>query len=202
MGATAIGIRHEHEAGHEQHDEAGLLARARGGDVAAFEALYRLHCGRVYALCLRLTAEEATAEDCVQEAFVKAWKHLPRFAGHSRFGTWLHRIAVNEALGHLRRTRRRSAHLQLVEPPHHGVDAAAAPNPLDRAAAPPRDEDSAIDLEAAIARLPPQARKVFVLVVMSGYTHEEVARDLAIAPGTSKAQLHRARQLLMQQLER
>jgi RNA polymerase sigma-70 factor (ECF subfamily) len=177
-------------------DEPALVERARGGDMAAFEGLYRLHAGRVHAVCLRLTGDPGTAEDCVQETFVSAWQHLAGFAGGSRFGTWLHRIAVNQALGVKRKHKRRSTHLKLVEP----KPADDAADPLEGAPAPRRDDGVRIDLERAIAALPEQARKVFVLVGLDGYTHEEAGAALGIAAGTSKAQLHRARQLLMQQL--
>jgi RNA polymerase sigma-70 factor (ECF subfamily) len=188
----------EMESERSADDERALIHRAKGGDTTAFEALYRSHCGRVHAICLRLTRDAATAEDCVQEAFVSAWQHLDRFAGDSRFGTWLHRIAVNQALGVKRKHKRRSAHLRLVDAPADEDGLA----PLDRAPAPSRDEAAQIDLEQAIAELPEQARKVFVLVGLNGYTHQESGAVLGIAPGTSKAQLHRARQLLMAQLER
>lgn len=196
MGATAITSGGEHTDGHD--DEATLLDRARRGDMKAFELLYRRHCGRVYAVCLRLTANEAQAEDCTQEAFVSAWRHLGSFAGGSRFGTWIHRIAVNEALGVKRKSTRRQRHLRVVEPVPGADD---EPDPLDRAPAPPTHHDARIDLEAAIAHLPEQARRVFVLVALGGYSHEEAGATLGIAAGTSKAQLHRARQLLMQRLE-
>ncbi len=73
------------------------------GSRAAFETLYRNHVGKVYGLCLRMTANPATAEDCTQEAFIQAWRSLPRFEGRSAFGTWLHRIAVNLCLSRNRR---------------------------------------------------------------------------------------------------
>jgi RNA polymerase sigma-70 factor (ECF subfamily) len=160
--------------------------------VRAFEALYRAHAGRINALCLRLTADPSLAEDCTQEAFVNAWKHLGSFTGGSRFGTWLHRIAVNQALAVKRRDGRRNTHLRVVDaaPGEDGT------TPLDRAPAVARDEGAQIDLERAIAALPQQARRVFVLVGLNGYTHEEAAALLGIARGTSKAQLHRARRRL------
>src|SRR6185437_15833624 len=83
--------------------EAGLVQRARGGDMRAFERLYREHSGTVYGLCLRLTRDPAAAEDCGQEAFFNAWKALGRFETRSSFGTWLHRIAVNVVLSRRRK---------------------------------------------------------------------------------------------------
>jgi len=74
--------------------DAALVQRARGGDVRAFERLYREHIGRVYGLCLRLTRDPSIAEDCAQEAFINAWRGLERFETRSAFGTWVHRQAA------------------------------------------------------------------------------------------------------------
>ena len=93
--------------------EKDLVVRARQGEQAAFEMLYRQHVGRVYALCLRMTGQPALADDCVQEAFIRAWRKLPEFRGQSAFGTWIHRIAVNQVLGHKRSSKRQGAHLEL-----------------------------------------------------------------------------------------
>src|SRR5579863_7345441 len=90
--------------------EAGLVQRARGGDVRAFERLYRDHIGSVYGLCLRMTRDRAAAEDCAQEAFFNAWRALERFETRSSLGTWLHRIAVNVVLN---RRRKRAAQVEL-----------------------------------------------------------------------------------------
>jgi RNA polymerase sigma-70 factor, ECF subfamily len=76
---------------------ADLVARACGGDVSAFETLYRGHVGRVYGLCLRMTGQPEAAEDLTQDTFVNAWRSLPGYEGRSSFSTWLHRIAVNAA---------------------------------------------------------------------------------------------------------
>ena len=75
--------------------ESDTVARAKAGDVAAFEALYRAHVGRVYAICLRLTAAPDRAEDLTQDAFVRAWERLKTFAGNSAFASWLYRLTVN-----------------------------------------------------------------------------------------------------------
>lgn len=168
--------------------EAEWVERARLGDRAAFEHLYRAHCGRVYGLCLRLTREAAVAEDCTQETFISAWRNLARFEGRSALGTWLHRIAVNVALARGRRT-----HLEVVPPPED-VDRAESPGSVIDDDTPP------IDVENAIAALPEGARHVLVLYGIYGYTHEEAADMLGIAVGTCKAQLHRARRLLRERL--
>src|ERR1700690_3483325 len=83
--------------------EGALVQRACAGDTRAFERLYREHAGKVYGLCLRMTRDAALAEDCTQETFVNAWRALDRFETRSSMGTWLHRIAVNVALGKRRK---------------------------------------------------------------------------------------------------
>ena len=169
-------------------DEAAWIGRARRADTAAFEALYRLHVDRVYGLCLRMTGSISEAEDCTQEAFIQAWKKLERFRGDSAFGTWLHRIAVNAVLGRKRKSKREQDRIQL----------AADTSPRRSAVA---DTGELRDLAEAVDSLPEGARHVFVLHAVYGYSHEETGKMLDIAPGTSKAQLHRARRLLAQQLE-
>lgn len=172
----------------ERGGEAEWIARAMRADTGAFESLYRLHIGRVYGLCLRMTGSVAEAEDCAQEAFIQAWNKLDRFRGDSTFGTWLHRIAVNAVLGRMRKSKREHDRIQLV--------ADTEKPPVTEA-----DTGELRDLAEAIDRLPEGARHVFVLYAVYGYSHEEAGGMLGIAPGTSKAQLHRARRLLAQQLE-
>jgi RNA polymerase sigma-70 factor (ECF subfamily) len=169
-------------------DDGATVAAAAAGSRRAFEQLYRRHSGRVFGLCMRLTGHRETAEDCVQETFVSAWRALARFESRSTFSTWLHRIAVNTVLGR----HRTQARLRESEDEPGEVMAA------ERGGA---DETPPIDLESAIAALPAGARHVLVLVGLYGYSHEEAAEALGIAVGTSKAQLHRARQALAARLE-
>ena len=153
-----------------------------------FEAIYRAHVAHIYGLCLRMTGQSALAEDCTQECFIAAWRALPTFEGRSRLSTWLHRIAVNTVLT-LRHRRPSDALRQAGE-----LDEAALQIPGDAEAA------GTLDVEAAMTRLPQGARDVLVLVGVYGHSHEEAAAMLGIAAGTSKAQLHRARRLMAQQL--
>jgi RNA polymerase sigma-70 factor, ECF subfamily len=168
-----------------------VVRRAQAGDEAAFEAIYREHAGRVYALCLRLTASAADAEERVQDVFVRAWQRLGTFRGESAFGSWLHRLAVNVVLAERRGTRRREERVLAVEDP------GALERPGAAATA-----GLSLDLERAIAALPAGAREVFVLYDVEGYSHQEIAAAAGIAEGTSKAQLFRARRLLREMLER
>ena len=164
------------------------IRRAQRSDAQAFEALYRLHVDKVYGLCLRMTGNVSEAEDCTQEAFIQAWNKLARFRGDSAFATWLHRIAVNAVLGRIRKSKRER-------------DRIAAVSDVEPVRVATGDTGELRDLAEAIDRLPERARHVFVLIAVYGYSHEEAAGMLGIAAGTSKAQLHRARRLLMQQLE-
>lgn len=165
-----------------------LVERAQRSDSAAFEALYRMHVDKIYGLCLRMTGNVAEAEDCVQDAFIQAWTKLDKFRGDSAFGTWLHRVAVNTVLGRMRKAKRENDRLQAVS------DVAPAPASIG-------DSGDIEDLEQAMNQLPRGARHVFVLHAVYGYSHDETGEMLGIAAGTSKAQLHRAKRLLVQQLK-
>ena len=173
--------------------EAGLVQRARDGDVRAFERLYRKHIGAVYGLCLRMTRDRSIAEDCAQEAFFNAWRALGRFETRSSFATWLHRIAVNVVLN-----RRRKVATQVELPPMPA-------DPGEEPAGPPEEWtlDTPIEvheIEAAVGSLPDGARDVLVLCGIYGYSHGEVGQMLGVAEGTCKAQLHRARSLMRAKL--
>ncbi len=166
-----------------------LVSRARRGDKAAFEQLYRDNAGRIYAVCLRLSADAGHAEELTQDVFVRAWQKLETFRGDSAFSTWLHRIAVNTVFQWQRSENRRSARLAKAG------SLAATPTSAARPAL-------QLDLERAIARLPAGARSVFVMHDIEGYKHAEIAAITGLAVGTLKAQLHRARKLLREALER
>lgn len=170
-------------------DEADLVRRAVNGDRRSFEALYRRHVRRVFGVIWRLVGGiEARAEELTQDAFVKAWQALPSFRADSAFSTWLHRLAVNTALMNL---RARSG----------GMDREIDDSVLDSHADGASSGALRIDLERAVASLPPRARAVLVLYDVEGWTHDEIAAELGMAVGSSKAQLHRARGLLRERLQ-
>ena len=127
----------------------------------------------------------------MQQTFIRAWRSLSAFEGRSAFGTWLHRIAVNEVLTYAR---------------NHGTRSESNDDALESALADPRDGSKELDagevmdVERALATLPEGARHVVVLQAVYGYSHEEVADMLGIAVGTCKAQLHRGRRLLRQRM--
>lgn len=172
------------------HAEATDVRQAAGGDHDAFARLYHAHVGRVHALALRMTGP-SVAEDLTQEVFIRAWEKLATFRGEARFGTWLHRLAVNHILSRRETWARRESRRVTAE----GI--------LDRIVTPRRrDAGLALDFEGAIGRLPDGARQVFVLYDVEGYGHEEIAAAMGISVGTSKSQLHRARMLLRGHLNR
>lgn len=172
-------------------DERPLVAAAARGEVAAFETLYRRHVGRVHGAIRRLVGGYGSrAEDLTQEAFVRAWQALPAFRFESAFSTWLHRLAVNTALMELRSRRSRP----LEDGDDEAVAQLGSPDSAGHLTA------LSLDLERAVATLPPRARAVLVLYDVEGWKHEEIAAELGMAVGSSKAQLHRARGLLRARL--
>jgi RNA polymerase sigma-70 factor (ECF subfamily) len=165
-------------------------ALAAAGDRRAFERLYRAHVDRVYALCVRMVADRSLAEELTQDVFVRAWEKLSLFRGESSFGTWIHRLTVNLVLNRRDSDGRRD---------RRTVDDAATMESLPARPLAPGDR---MDLDKAIAGLPPGARRVFILHDVEGFKHEEIAEQLGITSGGSKAQLHRARLLLREALQR
>ena len=167
-----------------------LARSAARGEVAAFETLYRRHIGRVHGVIARLVGYHgARAEDLTQETFVRAWQALPGYRFESAFGTWLYRLAANTALMELRARRSRPQ-----SDGDDGLDDVGTPDSAGHATA------LSLDLERAVATLPPRARAVLVLFDVEGWKHEEIAEALGMAVGSSKAQLHRARGLLRARL--
>lgn len=170
------------------------VRRAQMGDPAAFDELYEIHVERVYALCLRMTADGRLAEELTQDVFVKAWRRIGTFEGAAAFSTWLYRITVNTVLDARRRRERQPAQLSALPEEAlsgEGSDPAAQMDPAARLA-----------LERAIAALPERARMAIVLHAIEGYRYEEVADLMGVEIGTVKSHIHRARALLLKRLER
>lgn len=177
---------------HQPASSPDVVRRAQAGDMVAFEMLYREHSPRVYALCLRLSGGTGTeATELMQDVFIRAWRGLAGFRGDSAFSSWLHRLTVNAMLESARSDSRRTARVLPMEDPETIGAAALSESP-----------DLKMDLERAIAGLPEGARMAFVLHEIEGYKHEEIAAQLGVASGTVKAQLHRARKLLIKALDK
>ena len=169
---------------------ADVLALAQAGDHQAFAQLYALHKRRVYSLCLRMVSNPAEAEDLTQEAFLQLHRKIATFRGDSAFSTWLHRLAVNVVLMHLRKKGLPLTSLdEAMEPTHDdgpgrsfGAPDLALSGSIDRLA-----------LERAVGDLPAGYRLIFLLHDVEGYEHNEIATMLDCSIGNSKSQLHKAR---------
>lgn len=171
-----------------QQSEAQLLAKVQQGDKTAYHTLYQTYIGQVYALCYRLTADAALAEDAAQEVFIQLWHKVGNFKGDSKFSTWLHRVTSNVTISYLRKQRgwfQRMLNIEDSSAMQHSAEGSAAE----------------VDLEKYIQRLPERARLVFVLHAIEGYRHEEIAEMTKMAVGSSKAQFHRAKQLLQEWMD-
>ena len=161
-----------------------LIERCRRGDADAFEELYRTHAGRVFGLASRMLGDRDAAQDLLQEVFLLAYRRLDTFRD-AALSTWLHRIAVNRSVDHMRSTGAKmtdaSTTLETWHQPH-----GPGPGSETRAV-------NSLDLERAIAELPDGYRAAFVLHDVEGLEHREAATALGIAVGTSKSQVHKAR---------
>lgn len=169
------------------------ITQAKNGSQTAFHQLYEMHHRQIYALCWRMLADKDSAEDVCQEVFVVLWQKINNFRGESKFSTWLHSVASNVVLGHLRKQKSWFQRVFSIEEQVNYVLPEEASVPLD-------DSSQLEELDKHIAKLPERARLVFVLFAVEGYRHEEIANMLTMAVGSSKSQYHRAKSLLKQSL--
>jgi RNA polymerase sigma-70 factor (ECF subfamily) len=176
-----------------------LVARVLSGDQESYAALVSRYSDFVYTIVLRVVGDAEDADDVTQETFVRAYRALGRFRGDSKFSSWLYRIAVNRAITHLKRKRRRALTVDLDAVPH--VEASAV---LERREANPEDivldEEFRQRVRKAVAELPPQYRAVVTLFYLEERSYKEVAEILGIPMGTLKTHLHRARGMLRKTL--
>lgn len=177
------------QGGQDTHGEAELLAALLAGDPAAQWQFYRQHVDRVYRLILRMCGRPELAQEWTQDTFLRAFSRLAQFRGESAVGSWLRTIAVSVTLNGLKALRRHETREAPLDEAHDVPQVVAGPDP-----------DLPAQLRAAIAALPPQTRRVFVLHDVEGFTHEEIAELLGVAAGTSKSQLFRARAKLREAL--
>ena len=175
--------------GIDVEDEAALVARARERDQVAFEQLVAAYRQRTWSVCYQICGNPQDAEDDLQDALVSAWQHLGRFRGEARFGTWLHRIAANAALGVVR--RRRDVLVEDLEtlgsPPLAAFDAYDQVLEADR-------------IEAALRHVPIDFRVALVLREYGDLTYEEIGRHQGVPVQTVKSRINRARTALREQL--
>jgi RNA polymerase sigma-70 factor (ECF subfamily) len=162
-------------------------------DMEAFEEIYHLHHKRVYSICFRMVRNASDAEDLTQQVFIQLFRKLDTFRGESSFTTWLHRMTVNQVLMHFRRrvvktektTEDGTTPIRIVS----GTENPSRMALIDR-----------IALNQAIGQLPPGYRMVFILHDLEGFEHDQIGKMLGCAVGTSKSQLHKARQRLRELL--
>ena len=165
-----------------------LIQNARNGDAAAFEQLYSAHSRHVYSVCLRILKNAADAEDATQQVFLSLFRKIGSFRGESSLSTWLHRVAVNAALMHLRRTRlaeARTESLEADELPPATISDHSMRGATDR-----------INLRRALQKLPAGCKRMFMLHTVLGYEHQEIAKLEGVSVGCSKSQVHKARKRL------
>jgi len=177
----------------ESHEPHELVERARHGDRDAFGELVRIHQHEVFTLAVRLVRDHDLAADVAQEAFVRAWRAMPKFRGDAKFSTWLHRITVNTAW--TLRTKRNRVRLDpldslRVEPTSTSIDPVRAG---ESASAAPH-------IEAALASLTDSVRAVVVLKDVYDWSHSEIAEHLDISVTAAKVRLHRGRKELRSKL--
>ena len=170
------------------------IAQTKQGSQTAFHQLYEMHHRQIYALCWRMLADKSSAEDVCQEVFVVLWQKISNFRGESKFSTWLHSVASNVVLTHLRQQKNWLQRVFSIDQQTHYTLPEEASVPLD-------DSSELEQLDKHIAKLPERARLVFVLFAVEGYRHEEIANMLGMAVGSSKSQYHRAKALLKQSLQ-
>lgn len=178
--------------------EPDVIRRAQLGDAAAFECIYRLHSGRVYALCSRMLGNRTDAEDLTQDAFLGVFCKIQTFRGEAAFSTWLHRIAVNLVLMRLRKKTSPETTPEKTSDPD--VDRGG---PLEELGGPDLLLAGTIDrvnLQRAMDQLAPCHKLVVELHDIQGYKHKEIAQIMDWSIGNSKAQLHRARRRLRELL--
>jgi RNA polymerase sigma-70 factor (ECF subfamily) len=168
-----------------QEPDPRTLARARQGDLAAFEELVRTYQAEVFRFARHLTPDRTAAEDVTQEAFLRAFRFISGYRGETRFSSWLFRIARNCAIDALRKQ-----HYPIVDQDARPERAGAIANAVVRA-----------ELDAALATLGAEHRETFLLVEVLGLSHREVADVLGVRVGTVKSRMFRARQALCRALD-
>jgi RNA polymerase sigma-70 factor (ECF subfamily) len=187
---------------HTPPDEE-LIARVLAGDEASYGTLVTRYRDYVYTIAVRIVGNDEDAEDVAQEAFVRAYRALPRFRGDSKFSSWLYRIATNRALTHLKRRRSRALTVDIESGSH--VEADVIDDGRGQELSPElmvRDGEFRRAVRAAVLALPEQYRVVVTLFYLEERSYKEVAATLGIPMGTLKTHLHRARALLRDILTR
>lgn len=176
-------------------EELVLVKKAQSGDTDAFEKLLTQHEKLVYNLALRTLVSEQDAQDATQEAFIKAWTSLASFRGESKFSVWLYRLANNVCIDLLRRRRSDTVSLTQTDSDGEEVELEIA----DESASPEKvleRKELKKSLDAALASLPEDYRRVLLLRENGDLSYEEIAQALDMDIGTVKSRIFRARKKL------
>jgi RNA polymerase sigma-70 factor, ECF subfamily len=177
--------------------ELEVIEKAKSGDTAAFECIYKLHSKRVYSLCLRMSKHPVEAEDLTQQVFLQVFRKIDTYRAESAFSTWLHRVALNIIFMHLRRKRVTEVSVEDLQDRNEKGD-------RREFGAPDNSMLGAIDrlnLDRALRKLPLGYRRIFLLYDVFGFEHNEIASQLKCTVGNSKSQLHKARRRLRRLLQ-
>ena len=181
-------------------EEMELIRRITGGEPELFEALVLAHQKTVYNLALRMTRNPEDAQDCAQEAFLKAYRSLSLFRGESGFSSWLYRLTTNVCLDFLRKRSRREE----VSLTYEDDDAQSAEIPIPDERFTPEAALEKKELRQALQEgletLPPDFRQVLLLREVGGLSYEEIGRELSLEEGTVKSRIFRARKKLARHL--
>lgn len=184
-----------------QTDEAAQIRSAQTGDSMAFGQLYRRYYERIYCTVLGMVGSPADAQEVTQLAWLKAWKHINDFNHTSAFTTWLHRIAVNTSLDHLRARKRWSQRFKSFWGAKSGdVESLTIESPMSGEASDPAagllQAEGSDRVHVALARLPEPQRIAIVLKEFEDYTYQEIADTVGCSIGTVMSRIHLARQKL------
>jgi RNA polymerase sigma-70 factor (ECF subfamily) len=189
-----------------QEEDRQLVSRAQAGDISAFEALVEAHRDKVYGLALRMTRSEADAAEITQDTFLSAYQHLKDFRGDAAFGSWVHRIAANNALMRLRHRRVVQAAEGELQGPEFTERGSLADYPAQdwsrTAEGKILDAELGRAIQEATDRLPEGYREVFLLKDLEGLSYEQIAEATGDSIPAIKSRLHRARLALREAIDR
>jgi|SRR5665213_200025 len=182
-----------HPGAQVGHRQSVAVTRAQSGDHDAFSELYSLHKRRVFALCMHMVRDISLAEDLTQETFLQLYRKIASFRGESAFTTWLHRMAVNTVLMHLRKRALALVSLDhlMEDIPERQVGRSFGSRDLMQAGVTDR-----VDIDRVIENMAPGYRSVLLLHDIHGFDHKEIAGMLKCSRGNTKSQLHKARRVL------
>lgn len=181
-------------------EQTELIARIVAGETELFESLVLEHQTLVYNLALRMMSNPADAEDCAQEAFVKAYRSLPTFRGEASFSSWLYRLTTNVCLDALRAKKRRAETSLTAEDENGEETELSIPDPGDGPEATAEKNERRALVHRALRQLPEDFRQVLLLRELGGLSYDEIGHEMQLEAGTVKSRIFRARKKLAELL--